>query len=107
MRNIQIEQLPNQELTFTLDNVNYFLILRYINETLTTIDITANNEILLQAFRVIQGGFLIPYEYLERGGNFIFYSQVGSNPNYLEFNSTQFLYYLTSDEVEEIRNAAP
>lgn len=107
MRNIQIQPLPNQELTFTLGKVNYFIVLRYISESLSTIDITANNEVVLQAFRVIQGGLLIPYEYLEKGGNFIFYSQSGSNPDYLEFNVSQFLYYLTPSEVEEVRNAAP
>lgn len=53
-------------------------------------------------FRIVNGAPLIPYKYLE-SGNFAFQIPDNETPNYENFQSTQFLFYATQEEIEAVR----
>jgi hypothetical protein len=100
---VPIEPLPNQSLSFQVDDVRYDLTLRS-TVSMMAVDIAINDELVLQGWRVCGGTPLIPFQYLEGvGGNFIFLTELGDLVTWEKFGVTQILIYVTSDELEEIR----
>lgn len=85
---ITLNNYPNQEIYWQ----GYTL--RFIStKGCMCIDITYQEEVLVQGHRLVNGQFLIPYVHLERDGiNFLLDILDGSMPNYQEFGNTQFLY---------------
>lgn len=105
MENIPILAIPNQSFTTTINDVRYDFVLRS-NDVFMTYDLSADEVVLLQGFRLVIGQLMIPYKYLEIDGNFFLYTPEDEDPNYLNFGGTQNLYYLTADETEVFRDGA-
>jgi len=99
MTRIFLENIPQQEFDLNIDNVVYHLRLRD-GGGFTFVDIATNTEQLINGLIAGANLPIIPYPYLTRGGNFIFYCLDNEYPNYENFESTQYLYYVSDDELD-------
>lgn len=104
MKQISISAVPNQTVTFTVEDYTYEMTLRSLNAgAFMVYDLSIDSVEVLRGFRFVPGQFLIPYRYLEKAGNFVLGTDDDAEADYTEFGSTQFLYYYTADEVSEYR----
>ena len=103
MKEIILQNVPQQRIEVDIDGVNYVLQFR-TSQGLTIADVYADTELLKAGVVCAPGAALIPYKYLTRGGNFYFYCAENDYPYYEYFTSTQFLFYLTDAEIEELDN---
>lgn len=104
MQTIPLSALPNQNFTVTLgDDAYNFTLNTCVN--ITTITLFRNQTLILSGERVPPLTPIIPYEYLE-SGNFIFVTKNEEYPIYSEFGVSQFLMYVTQDELTAFRDAA-
>lgn len=96
---ISIDATANQSFTINLDNQVYFI---EIKETrgVMSVSISIGGDVILSNSRFFSAFPLIPYSYLEGdGGNFLFTTENDEIPYFTEFGVTQFLYYLTAEEL--------
>ena len=105
MKIIDIKSLPSQNLNLTLDGSTYNITIKETSGVMS-MTIERDNVLIVQNQRVVSGSPVIPYKYLERG-NFIFVTQNFEYPYYPAFGVTQFLFYLTQDELANIRARKP
>ena len=68
---IELSQIPNQTFTIMLDNVNYKIALRTIQD-MTYMSVWANGEILFYNQLCVPNAFVNPYNYVSQGGKFYF-----------------------------------
>ena len=101
MIGIDLQQIANQEFIRIEDNTRYKIKLRTFHN-LTLADIYINDEPVKQGVRCVANEPLIPYNYLTKGGNFMFVCPDYDYPYYKKFGLTQSLVYLTNKELEEI-----
>ena len=101
MIEIDVQQIPNQEFIREVDGVRYDLKIRTC-QGITLMDITADDVVLKRSVRVSPNIPIIPYKYLTKGGNFMFFCINGDYPHYTKFGVTQQLVYLTDAELSEI-----
>lgn len=99
---IRLASIPSQELNVTRDGDRYQITLKADEYGDIIADIYRDDEPLLTGFFVVAGLPLIPYEHLENG-NFIFVTDDDDHPNYEKFGSSQYLIYLTADEMGVLR----
>jgi len=100
---VTIENIPNQSLSIQFDGVRYGLRFRDVGGMMS-VDISINDEVILEGKRVVGGFPLIPYKYLEGdGGNFIFLTELGDIVYWDQFGVTQSLLYFSAEELEVIR----
>lgn len=99
---VPTEQIPNQTLSIVLDNDRYQIALLSTG-TSTVADISINESVVLQGVRCVGGTPLIPYKYLRpESGNFIFSTPDEEIPYWTNFGITQFLFYFSATELEEL-----
>lgn len=97
MKIIELNNIPNQRTTFTIDGIIYSLRIKftpfgaYYDLKIDSSDIVGIKLTSMQP--------MIPYNYMVKEGNFIFVNADGDGFNYKNFNSTQILYYLDKDEM--------
>lgn len=102
-QNIPIETISNQSLSIQLDEVRYGFRFRDIGNMMS-VDISIDDELILEGLRVVGGYPLIPYKYLEDdGGNFIFLTELGDIVYWDQFGITQSLLYFSAEELGVIR----
>lgn len=100
---IPIESIANQSLSIQLDEVRYGFRFRDVGNMMS-VDISIDDELILEGFRVVGGFPLIPYKYLEGdGGNFIFLTELGDIVYWDQFGITQSLMYFSAEELEVVR----
>lgn len=110
MIQIPIVNVPNQSLTIQLDGNLYDIAIHATQDNLdlTTgimaVDITINNNLIINGVRAVSGFPLIPYEYLIVDGNITFVTQDDEYPDWRQFGITQYLIYASNDELEQIAN---
>jgi len=75
MLEIPLQKLPRQQLSVTIDGNRWDLRLVTVGNGMA-IDITLNEQVLIQGLRVPASQRLLPYRYMQEraGGNFAFYS---------------------------------
>lgn len=103
MRQIQLRQIPNQSLSITLNNNLYDLTIRTVktgNAQITAVDVQINGAYVVRGFRAVAGFPIIPSIYLENG-NFMIVTSNGDLPNYTQFQTTQFLVYVSQSEIDD------
>lgn len=101
MIEIPLQAVPNQKITTTLENNLYELTFRTCGNIMS-VDIVRNSETIETGIRCEAGVPLIPYEYLE-DGNFLILTQNDDYPWYEQFGITQYLVYLTFEEIGGLR----
>lgn len=99
MIDINLKQIANQELTIALEDSRYEIAVIETNVSMA-ITITKDGVVLVQNARLIADAFLLR-DYLvdADSGNFMLTSQDESLPTWQNFGITQFLVYITSDEL--------
>ena len=99
MYQIELEQKPNQEISVEIENVSYRIRLHTVGKMITLADVYADGDMVSSAVRCVPGGWLIPFQYITKGGNFVFRCIDQNYPYYTLFGKTQNLYYLSNDEI--------
>jgi len=103
MQLLNIDIIPNQKFSCTLDGNFYDIAIKETNNCMSC-DVSRNNEIIISGSRITANEFLLPYEYLENEmGNFFMLCQNNDIPYFDMFGRSQFLYFLSNDEVREVR----
>lgn len=103
MIDIGIATLANQALSIQLDERFYEIELREANGVMSA-TITRDGVTIVSNIRVTAGTPLLPYRYQE-AGNFIMTTDGEAIPYWDQFNVTQFLVYLSADELAAYRGA--
>ncbi len=103
MIDVGIATLPNQALSIQLDERFYEIELREANGVMSA-SIVRDGVTLVSNIRVTAGTPLLPYRYQE-AGNFIMTTDGEAIPYWDQFNVTQFLVYLSADELAAYRGA--
>lgn len=103
MIDVGIATLANQALSIQLDERFYEIELREANGVMSA-TITRDGVTLISNVRVTAGTPLLPYRYQE-SGNFIMTTDGETIPYWDQFNVTQFLVYLSADELAAYREA--
>lgn len=103
MIDVGIATLANQALSIQLDERFYEIELREANGVMSA-TITRDGITLVSNIRVTAGTPLLPYRYQE-AGNFIMTTDDEAIPYWDQFNVTQFLVYLSADELAAYRGA--
>lgn len=101
MMQIELAAVPNQEVSFQIDQTFYTLTVLETNGCMS-VTVARDNVTVASSVRAMPDAPLLPYEYQEPG-NFVFLTDNGQIPYYDQFGTTQTLNYLTADEVEALR----
>lgn len=103
MIQIEIAALPNQELSVQIGERMYFIGLREANGVMSA-TITRDGAEIVSNVRITAGTPLLPYRYQE-DGNFLMTVDGDALPYFDQFGITQFLVYVTADELAAYRAA--
>jgi len=96
---VTISAIANQQISFQEDDTRYVM---RITSSGTTVAVTLsiNEKIVMDGVRTVLGSLIIPFDYLRAGGgNLIFTSDNENLLTYQAFGITQFLLYLSVDEL--------
>lgn len=102
MIDVSLAAVANQTLFIQLDERAYTIAVHASDGNLMTADITRDDVVLLQGGRITPGMPLLPYRYQE-AGNFLLITNEGDLPDFAQFGVTQFLVYLSPDELAAAR----
>lgn len=103
MIDVALTATPNQEFSIQLDGRFYEISLRECAGVMSA-SITRDGAAVVTNLRVTPGTPLLPYRYQE-SGNFILTTEGEALPYWDQFSVTQFLTYLTADELATYRSA--
>ncbi|MDE2100249.1 MAG: hypothetical protein KGL39_23565 [Patescibacteria group bacterium] len=101
MMSLPLQQLPNQSFTVFLDNNQWDITLKTVND-MTVASLTLNGTLIIENIRAAAGSFLIPALYQE-SGNFFFVTSGYMLPYYTQFTITQYLIYVSAAELAAAR----
>lgn len=105
MQILTLPPKPNYEFSFVADGQQYDVTLR-ANDDMMFMDVSMNGVVVGTQFPCLAGQVVIPYSYLEgAGGNFIFDTASGDNPQYLNFGGPDTLLYASNAELASARAA--
>lgn len=106
MNIIDLEATPNQSVTFAADGQQYNLTIRSVGDRVY-MDVTMNGAVVATALKCLVGQIIMPYSYLEGGvgGNFIFNTTSGNDPQYANFGSSDILLYASVAELASVRGS--
>ncbi|CAH6969992.1 conserved hypothetical protein [Vibrio chagasii] len=98
---VDIKPLNNQQIIKSIEGVQYVITIKNA-DGIMVYSIEAEGELLVSNFRFSKTELMLPYSRLQINGNFYLTTLEGDSVNYLEFGTTQFLYFLSLEEVEAI-----
>lgn len=101
MIDASIQAVPNQSLSIQLDGFRYDITLKEAQGVMTA-SVVRDGNTLIDGVRLVSGTPVLPYRYQEQG-NFVLNTEAYDLPQYLAFGVTQFLVYLSADEVAALR----
>ena len=101
MVNIELNNIPNQVFSITLNGMQYRIAVRTI-QNFTLISVWQNGDILFYNQVCTPNAFVNPYNYVSENGKLYFRCLDNEYPNYKKFGDTQKLYFLTPDEVSNL-----
>lgn len=96
---IQLEPLPNQNLTIRLGEHRYEISIKSVSDDLMCISIERDNVMLIQSVRAMPSMMFLPKHKAMGKGNFAFITVNDEYPNYRKFGGDHQLYYYTPEEV--------
>ena len=103
MIDIAIAAIANQTLSIQLEERFYEIDLREANGVMSA-SVKRDDVQIISNVRITAGTPLLPYRYQETG-NFIVTTDNDAIPYWDQFGVTQFLTYLSQDEVDALRGA--
>lgn len=95
---VNINKVPNQELTFIESDRAFRIQLRTIQD-LTFMTVFLNEQPLIYSQLCTPNNFVNLYNYISVGGKFFFQCIDEEYPNYKKFGDTQHLVFYTEDEL--------
>lgn len=98
MRIIDIDPIPNQEFSVTVDGNRWDFVIKEAVSSMIC-DLSLNDEVILSGARIVAGTPIIPYEYLRRKGNFIILTENDELPYWTQFGVNQQLIYASAEEL--------
>lgn len=98
MRIIDIDPIPNQEFSVTVDGNRWDFVIKEAVSSMIC-DLSLNDEVILSGARIVAGTPIIPYEYLRRMGNFIILTENDELPYWTQFGVNQQLIYSSAEEL--------
>lgn len=98
MYTVNLNKVPNQELTFIVDDKTFRIQLRTIQD-LTFMTVFLNENPLIYSQLCTPNNFVNLYNYISAGGKFFFRCIDEEYPNYNKFGDTQHLLFYTEDEL--------
>lgn len=101
MIDVGLAAVPNQALSVQLDDRAYTVGIHAANGAYAA-TVTRDGEAVVTGQRITPGTPLLPYRYQE-SGNFLLTVENDALPDYTQFGVTQFLVYLTADELAAYR----
>lgn len=99
MQLIELQNIPNQIFNIVLNGVDYRIQVKTIQD-LTFISVWRNGDVLFYNQICVPNGYVDPYNYVSENGKIFFRCLDSEYPNYRKFGITQWLYYLTAEEVK-------
>jgi hypothetical protein len=104
MQQINLQAVPSQEFTININGIRYDFRFKFISGSIIAYDLQIDEEYVAQGFRVTPGEMLIVYRHQEIDGNFYLFVPEDQDVDYEQLGVSQILYYLTADEVAEVRS---
>ena len=98
MRIIDIDPVPNQSFSVTVDGNRWDFVIKEAVSSMIC-DLSLNDEVILSGARIVAGTPIIPYEYLRRKGNFIILTENDELPYWTQFGVNQQLIYASAEEL--------
>lgn len=99
MMDIELQAVANQSLSVQLDGARYDVTLREAGGVMAA-DVARDGVALVTGARVLAKVPLLPYAY-QQVGNLVILTEDDAFPYYTEFGQTQFLVYVTPDEIAQ------
>ena len=101
---VALQAIPNQSFSVLLDGITYKVTIKDARGIMA-VSISLDGELVVSGSRFFTDSPLIPYPYLEgSGGNFAFTSEADALPDFEEFGTTQFLIYVSAEELSDARS---
>lgn len=102
---IPLDPIPVQELNYTYGDVRFTLTVRQLDDSIVTFSTIRNGEEISNSARAASAVSLIPFDYLDEGlGNFYFETANDELPHYSKFGISQFLLFVTPEELSDVRS---
>lgn len=102
MIDIALKPMANQELSIALEGARYILRVIEITNGMA-ITITRDDEVLIENQRLLPNVPIMEERHLQGfGGNFMLTTQDEEIPYYTSFDVTQFLVYITAEELAAV-----
>lgn len=101
MQDIGLAAVPNQNFFVQLDERAYAITIHQGADCVVA-TVVRDEVTVIQGVRIVPGAPLLPYRY-EEDGNFILTTQDDELPDYTQFGVTQFLTYLSADDLATLR----
>lgn len=98
MYEVRLQKIPNQEVSFVIDDRTFLVKLRTIQD-LTFADIYLDGEALLHSQICLPNEFINIYRYISANGKFFFKCVDKEYPYYQKFGDSQQLIFYTEDEL--------
>lgn len=102
MIEVPLQAVANQSFSVSLEGTRYRLTIKEANGIMCA-DVTRDEVELLRGHRIAALCPLLPYRYLQGGGNFVILTENDELPYYPSFGYTQRLVYLTAAEVAALK----
>lgn len=101
---IELNNLPNQTFTTTINNVDMEVIIKTggeVDNQITFFALRIDDDYLCPFVPAFANQGVLPYEYMisEAGGQFFFETENDEYPNWENFGITCKLYFITQDEL--------
>jgi hypothetical protein len=101
MIDIPLQAIANQELSIPLEGSRYVITVKEANGSMAA-SIERDGVAIVRNTRIVSDGFILPYRHQWLGyGNFFFSTQDENLPNFELLGVTQFIVFVTTDELEE------
>lgn len=99
MRDIPLQMVPNQSMSFTVEGARWDVTIKACG-SIMAVDVVVDDVPLIQGVRTVAGADVIPFEHLTDHGNLFFITEDDDLPWWEQFGVTQFLVYLTPQELQ-------
>lgn len=101
---IETKNIPNQEFSTTINNIDMRIHIRYVSTEdsgIMLFNLQIGGEYVCPDVPCFANQKILPYPYMEQeaGGNFIFETENDEYPNYENFGGSCNLYFVTQDEL--------
>ena len=104
MRQIPLQSVPNQSLSFTQDENRWEVTIKKAATSMIA-DVTINDVRVISGVRIPGDDFILPYTYMGvMQGNLMLTTQQELLPDWNLFGQTQQLFYWTPDEMKALAN---